>query len=209
LPCISAQTYKCSTCDKEGYGIFLQNDPIYSSMELWAKSAAPTTSTTVDKSDACLDCADDVCAILPPAGSAFPCYQGSDSNANKCFNTDPLIADGSSYVCGTCASVGYPTYLQNDPIYTNMELWSPSSKLQKNEKGACDACADDLCSIVPPVGSSFPCYEGSVDNTNTCFATDPLLQANSTTLCASCASSGYGSYLMNDPIYKSMALWSV
>lgn len=91
-------------------------------MELWTKSSA---AAAVDRgSDACLDCADDVCALLPPSGSSFPCYQGTDRDANVCYNTDPLLPDGSTYVCGTCAAAGYPTYLRNDPIYKSMELWS-------------------------------------------------------------------------------------
>lgn len=92
-------------------------------MELWTKS---TSSKLKRGSDACLECADDVCALLPPSGSSFPCYQGSDHDANVCYNTDPLLPDGSTYVCGTCAAAGYPAYLQNDPIYKTMELWSAS-----------------------------------------------------------------------------------
>jgi hypothetical protein len=39
---------------------------------------------------------------------------------------DPLLPEGVTYQCGTCQQFGYPTYLQNDPIYKNMGLWSPN-----------------------------------------------------------------------------------
>ena len=69
---------------------------------------------------------DDLCSLIPPSGSKFPCYQGAASDAAKCFQTDPLLASGTTWACGTCASFGYPNYLQNDPIYKNMELWVTS-----------------------------------------------------------------------------------
>lgn len=73
---------------------------------------------------ACKSCSDNVCSILPPsADSQFPCYQGNNEDTKFCFNTDPLLPDGSKWVCGECNEFGYPTYLQNDPIYKNMELW--------------------------------------------------------------------------------------
>ena len=71
-------------------------------------------------SDACLECSD-TCALLAPTN--FPCYQGDPKHANLCFNTDPVLPDGETWVCGTCTENGYDTYIQNDPIYTNMELW--------------------------------------------------------------------------------------
>jgi hypothetical protein len=66
----------------------------------------------------------DVCSLVPPANSSFPCYQGTPSDASKCFKTDPLLASGTTWTCETCSAVGYPVYLRNDPIYTSMELWS-------------------------------------------------------------------------------------
>jgi hypothetical protein len=57
-------------------------------------------------------------------GSNFPCYQGSNADASKCLKTDPLLKEGTTWACGNCTSQGYPNYLQNDPIYKNMELWS-------------------------------------------------------------------------------------
>jgi hypothetical protein len=38
------------------------------------------------RSDACLDCTAS-CAILPPLGSNFPCYEGQPKHANFCYNT--------------------------------------------------------------------------------------------------------------------------
>ena len=201
----SDTTYKCSTCEKEGYDLYLQNDPIYKNMELWTKSSAYVKHG--HKSDACLDCADNVCALVPPSGSSFPCYQGNNEDANFCYNTDPLLPDGSSYQCGTCASIGYSLYIQNDPIYKNMELYSGSVS-GNFLKGACGDCSEDLCSILPPAGTKFPCYQGTVADANKCFATDPLLNPNSTVSCNSCSVEGYKTYLRNDPIYKSMELWS-
>lgn len=64
------------------------------------------------------------CVIIPPTGSTFPCYQGSPSNTATCYNTDPLISPDSTWECGLCSYFGYPYYKQNDPVYTNMELWT-------------------------------------------------------------------------------------
>jgi hypothetical protein len=81
------------------------------------------TSRSNYDATACNRCTDNVCAILPPGGSQFPCYQGNNEDTKFCFNTDPLLPDGVKWVCGECAEFGYPTYLQNDPIYKSMELW--------------------------------------------------------------------------------------
>lgn len=78
------------------------------------------------KPSICTECTSNVCSILPEPGSTFPCYQGTPENANICHKTDPLIHT-DTYVCDTCASQGYGKYIQNDPIYTNMELWGKSS----------------------------------------------------------------------------------
>jgi hypothetical protein len=97
-------------------------------------------------SQACLDCAT-VCAIIPPEGDSFPCYQGTPSDANLCYDSvrppilsrgsfagllwafiqqDPLIKSGSTYQCTNCTAVGYLYYIENDPVYVNMELWGTS-----------------------------------------------------------------------------------
>jgi hypothetical protein len=34
---------------------------------------------------------------------------------------------GSSYVCTECTVEGYLYYIQNDPVYVNMELWGEHS----------------------------------------------------------------------------------
>ena len=45
-----------------------------------------------------------------------------------CCSQDPLLADGTTWQCGVCSDFGYDTYLQNDPIYKNMELWTANGK---------------------------------------------------------------------------------
>ncbi len=77
-------------------------------------------SLAVDK---VCDCSTPNCAIIPPAGVDFPCYQGAPSDATKCYNTDPLFKTGTTWSCGNCTSFGYLTYLKNDPVYKSMELW--------------------------------------------------------------------------------------
>lgn len=91
-----------------------------------AKSAdSPTNPPTVS---AICQCRGNVCTLVPPASDpSFPCYQGNNQNATDCFLTDPLLQPGTTWHCGTCESYGYPFYLRNDPIYTNMELWSLTS----------------------------------------------------------------------------------
>jgi hypothetical protein len=87
--------------------------------------------------------------------------------------------DGTTWTCNTCASQGYPNYLRNDPIYKNMELWSSTSSLQsRSTKQACGTCRDNVCALLPPSGSGFPCYEGTPDNAATCYKTDPLLKVS-------------------------------
>lgn len=71
---------------------------------------------------------DDLCSLIPPSGSKYPCYQGAAADAAKCFQTDPLLASGTTWACGKCSSFGYPNYLQNDPLYKNMELWGTAEK---------------------------------------------------------------------------------
>lgn len=92
-------------------------------MELWGKDRGEN-EVKKGGSDACLSCPGGICTLLPPSGSHFPCYQGSNKDANFCYNTDPLLPDGSTPICGICEDYGYSTYLQNDPIYKNMELWT-------------------------------------------------------------------------------------
>jgi len=94
------------------------------SRSLCIAAALSAASAAARGSDACLDCTTDTCVLLPPDGSSFPRYEGALEDANKCYNTDPLLADGTTYKCSTCSSEGYDLYLQNDPIYKNMELWS-------------------------------------------------------------------------------------
>jgi hypothetical protein len=40
---------------------------------------------------------------------------------------------------------------------------------------ACLDCKTETCTLLPPDGSSFPCYEGALEAANKCYNTDPLL----------------------------------
>merc|ERR1711968_255532 len=67
----------------------------------------------------------DLCSLVPPKESSdnIPCYQGTQKDATSCFKTDPLLANGTSWSCSPCSELGFPTFLRNDPLYKNMELW--------------------------------------------------------------------------------------
>ncbi len=95
---------------------------------------------------------------------------GSLSDAKFTFNTDPLLASGTTWKCGKCADNDYDTYLRNDPIYKTMELWSKSDNketvsdadLKLHPTFACGLCLVDLnatCSITPPADKRWFCYE--------------------------------------------------
>jgi len=76
------------------------------------------------------------------------------------------------------------------------------------EEGKACARCDTWCSLLPPSDVVFPCYQGTPDDAATCFATDPLLQPNTTWSCGVCTDFGFPKYLRNDPIYTKMELWS-
>jgi hypothetical protein len=200
-------TYACGVCSSYGFPTYLQNDPIYKNMELWGSGAS---EMKVDiRSDACLECGS-TCALLPPADSSLPCYQGTSEDANFCFNTDILLPKDGTHACGVCSDFGYSSYLRNDPVYRNMELWGTQSLKQslvgKVEKStACLECTS-TCALIPPT-SSFPCYQGAPQDANFCYNSDPLLATGTTYACGVCSSYGFPTYLQNDPIYKNMELW--
>jgi hypothetical protein len=108
-------------------------------------------NTTQIKSSICTECTSNVCSILPESGSTFPCYQGTPENTNLCYKTDPLIKT-NTYVCNTCASQGYGNYIQNDPVYINMELWSKKNTMSSNIYGdtiiSCSPYDADACNCV-------------------------------------------------------------
>ena len=70
------------------------------------------------------------CSLVPPknVSSAYPCYQGSITDAIDCYENDPFIQPGTTWTCETCAQVGYPQSKGYDPIYTNMSLWGKSKR---------------------------------------------------------------------------------
>ena len=78
--------------------------------------------------------------------------------------------------------------------------------LSRMASAACEDCTDS-CVLLPPSGSSFPCYEGTPADANKCFLTDPLLPDGETFACGVCSNFGYDEYLRQDPIYVNMALW--
>jgi hypothetical protein len=191
----------------------VQNDPIYKNMALWVKSNAARSSSLAIGDKPCLGCIG-MCSIVPPSGSSFPCYEGEVDDTVFCYNTDPLLVDGSTTSCRSCAAQGYTEYMRNDPVYREMGLWSrPSTKTAEvkttdvSGEPNCNRCLQDLCSIIPPAGVSYPCYQGTRSDTTLCYNTDPLLAANSTTVCGACSSVGYSEFLRYDPIYKNMQLW--
>jgi hypothetical protein len=63
------------------------------------------------------------------------------------------------------------------------------------------------CVLLPPKDVTFPCYQGSPQSAAACFATDPLMDEDTTWECGECADFGFPQYLINDPIYKNMELW--
>jgi hypothetical protein len=69
-------------------------------------------------------------------------------------------------------------------------------------------CPEDVCSLIPPLGSQLPCYEGSNEDASKCFRSDPLLSPGTIWVCGSCEALGFPVYLRNDPIYKTMELWA-
>jgi len=103
------------------------------------------------KKSICTECTGNICSILPEVDSSFPCYQGTPVNTNMCHKTDPLIHT-DTYVCDTCSSQGYSKYLQNDPIYVNMELWSKPNLFSDSIYGdsiiSCSPYDDDACNCV-------------------------------------------------------------
>jgi hypothetical protein len=104
------------------------------------------------KSSICSECTGNVCSIIPEPGSTLPCYQGTPKNTNICYKTDPLIYT-DAYICDTCASQGYSKYLQNDPIYINMELWGKSttkiiSSIYSENIISCSPYDADACNCV-------------------------------------------------------------
>ena len=79
------------------------------------------------QSDIC-ECDEDLCSLVPPADAdGFPCYQGNIQDATFTYRTDPLLKSGTTWSCLSCDDNGYPYYLQNDPIYKPMELWSQAA----------------------------------------------------------------------------------
>lgn len=78
-------------------------------------------SNSADAPCTCLR--DSFCSLLPPKDVNYPCYQGPLKDAVKCFETDPLLKENTTWACGNCTKYGYPDYKSNDPIYKTMELW--------------------------------------------------------------------------------------
>lgn len=114
--------WACGNCADFGYPNYLRNDPVYRKMGLWT-----TEKIGVEGNSVCKSC-DKVCALVPPAGSEAPCYEGGPSDAAFCYSTDPIIQDGTTWHCDGCSAHGFSHYLHNDPAYTNMGLWLNKEK---------------------------------------------------------------------------------
>jgi hypothetical protein len=85
-------------------------------MELWFEDNSSSAFQGEAMAAVC-ECSESVCALIPPPdANNFPCYQGSNADASKCFKTDPLLKDGTTWSCGNCSAHGYPYYKQNDPV---------------------------------------------------------------------------------------------
>jgi len=69
------------------------------------------------------DCSEDVCILVPPAGSSIPCYQGNNNYTTFCYENDVVVRNHTPMCNTKCSYNGYEDYLRNDPVYKNMELW--------------------------------------------------------------------------------------
>lgn len=103
--------------------------------------ASVAFAAAIDK-NACSTCSNSEtskCVLVPPVDGELFCYQGLNEDAKKCFNTDPFVIN-YSWTCGLCSEhinkdgANYTVYIRNDPIYTNMELWGTSAKVQATNK---------------------------------------------------------------------------
>jgi hypothetical protein len=177
---------------------------------LAAAAVALLLVSSSSAADSVCDCPE-LCSLLPPEGSVFPCYQGEPGHASTCFKTDPLLPEGSTWSCQSCADHGYPEYLRKDPIYRHMELWGKGKDAEQvGGAGPSKPCAGcgETCALVPPAGSAFPCYEGAPEDAAVCYVTDPLLATGTTWKCSTCMAEGFPVYLRQDPIYPNMGLWT-
>lgn len=124
-PLIPAGTvWSCDTCASHGYTVYLRQDPVYTKMALWSVAASNETKVK-SQSDTCQGCTS-VCSFY--SSKRFPCYQGVPEDTINCYNKDPLVPKDSVWTCDTCANVGYGKYLRQDPVFTNMGLWSSTSE---------------------------------------------------------------------------------
>jgi hypothetical protein len=96
---------------------------------------------------------DDVCVIVPPSDAKAPCYQGSNSDTDKCYQTDPLLVDGVTKSCGTCEKFGFSTYIRNDPLYKTMSLYERDAA---KETATAPAYAVIKTQCIPPGGNCIP-----------------------------------------------------
>ncbi len=57
---------------------------------------------------------------------------------------DPLLLPGTTWFCGVCSTYGYSVYLQNDPVFVNMELWNYT-----NTYPCGCTCSNNTCTNIP------------------------------------------------------------
>jgi hypothetical protein len=130
------------------------------------------------------------------SGDASHCCIGTGHGLVSCHNPGHRDVPASS----TWYSGGYI-----NAVYTYVGTTSVLNATQR-QTSICSECTDNVCSILPEDNLNIPCYQGTPEDTNRCYKTDPLIHSD-TYVCNTCASQGYDKYLSNDPIFKNMELW--
>lgn len=125
-------------------------------------------------------CGDDKCTILPPKDTTAPCYEGSNTDTDNCFATDPLLVDGATKQCGACSDFGYSNYLRNDPLYKSMSLYGLDATVKEEVKAGCggpnDYCVpgdDSCCSGTCPYTWQMTCSGAAKATSNLKGTVDP------------------------------------
>lgn len=73
---------------------------------------------------------------------------------------------------------------------------------------ACDTCSD-LCSTIPPEGSTYPlCYQGSPNATRDEYNYDPENPSDSVPVCSTCSANGFPYFIQYDLYYPGVEIWS-
>ncbi len=103
--------------------MFFQVVLIFAILSVVAFAAEQNLRASVNVGDIPCHSCTDLCTIIPPPGTNGLCYQGTLTDTKNCYLTDPLLPAGAIWQCDTCVTLGYPNYVQNDPLYKTMGLW--------------------------------------------------------------------------------------